>query len=105
MYKRQVKNGSLQSVLDAALQGKGITYKIEDNICLLYTSTLVEGEVEVKDKSDKGRITLLPGQKAVLNRVTGRMQVKPVSYTHLDEFGHCMLFRIFAHVKALQGDT
>ena len=25
-----VKNGSLQSVLDAALQGKGITYKIED---------------------------------------------------------------------------
>ena len=27
-----VKNGSLQSVLDAALQGKGITYKIEDNI-------------------------------------------------------------------------
>ena len=38
-------------------------------------TTLVEGEVEVKDKSDKGRITLLPGQKAVLNRVTGRMQV------------------------------
>ena len=36
-------------------------------------TTLVEGEVEVKDKSDKGRITLLPGQKAVLNRVTGRM--------------------------------
>ena len=41
-------------------------------------TTLVEGEVEVKDKSDKGRITLLPGQKAVLNRVTGRMQVKQV---------------------------
>ena len=59
VYKRQVKNGSLQSVLDAALQGKGITYKIEDNIvylsapgepqtpqqtgqehtCLLYTSS------------------------------------------------------------------
>ena len=33
-------------------------------------TTLIEGEVEVKDKSDKGRITLLPGQKAVLNRVT-----------------------------------
>ena len=30
-----VKNGSLQSVLDAALQGKGITYKIEDNIVYL----------------------------------------------------------------------
>lgn len=41
-------------------------------------TTLIEGEVEVKDKSDKGRITLLPGQKAVLNRVTGRMQVKQV---------------------------
>ena len=27
-----VKNGSLQSVLDAALQGKGITYKIEASI-------------------------------------------------------------------------
>ncbi len=26
-------------------------------------TTLIEGEVEVKDKSDKGRITLLPGQK------------------------------------------
>ena len=41
-------------------------------------TTLIEGEVEVKDKSDKGRITLLPGQKAVLNKVTGRMQVKQV---------------------------
>ena len=30
-----VKNGSLQTVLDAALQGKGITYKIEDNIVYL----------------------------------------------------------------------
>ncbi len=33
-----VKNGSLQSVLDAALQGKGITYKIEDNIVYLSAS-------------------------------------------------------------------
>ena len=32
-----VKNGSLQSVLDAALQGKGITYKIEDNYCLSFS--------------------------------------------------------------------
>lgn len=30
-----VKNGSLQTVLDAALKGKGITYKIEDNIVYL----------------------------------------------------------------------
>lgn len=41
-------------------------------------TTLIEGEVEVKDKQDQGRITLSPGQKAVLNRVTGRMQVKQV---------------------------
>lgn len=30
-----VKNGSLQAVLDAALKGKGISYKIEDNIVYL----------------------------------------------------------------------
>lgn len=41
-------------------------------------TTLLEGEVEVKDKLDKGKITLSPGQKAVLNRVTGKMQVKQV---------------------------
>ena len=36
-----VKNGSLQTVLDAALKDKGITYKIEDNI--VYLSVAPEG--------------------------------------------------------------
>lgn len=51
-------------------------------------TTLIEGEVEVRDKSDKGRITLSPGQKAVLNRVTGRMQVKQVAEPKMEIVWH-----------------
>lgn len=41
-------------------------------------ATLVEGEVEVTGNRTKGMITLAPGQKAIVNPVTGRMQVKQV---------------------------
>ena len=44
-------------------------------------TTLIEGEVEVKDKSDKGRITLLPGQKAVF--AGGHSRLKPIIMTSL----------------------
>ena len=66
-------------------------------------TTLIEGEVEVKDKSDKGRITLLPGQKAVLNRVTGRMQVKIVWHNDLIPFEKSSIFQIAAALERFYG--
>ena len=73
-------------------------------------TTLIEGEVEVKDKSDKGRITLLPGQKAVLNRVTGRMQVKQVDpkmeivwHNDLIPFEKSSIFQIAAVLERFYG--
>lgn len=73
-------------------------------------TTLVEGEVEVKDKSDKGRIALLPGQKAVLNRVTGRMQVKQVDpkmeivwHNDLIPFEKSSIFQIAAVLERFYG--
>ena len=71
-------------------------------------TTLIE--VEVKDKSDKGRITLLPGQKAVLNRVTGRMQVKQVDpkmeivwHNDLIPFEKSSIFQIAAALERFYG--
>lgn len=46
-----VKNGSLQTVLDAALKGKGITYKIEDNIVYLSAP----GEAQTSDQTGQER--------------------------------------------------
>ena len=69
-------------------------------------TTLIEGEVEVKDKSDKGRITLLPGQKAVLNRVTGRMQVKQMEivwHNDLIPFEKSSIFQIAAALERFYG--
>ena len=73
-------------------------------------TTLIEGEVEVKDKSDKGRITLLPGQKAVLNRVTGRMQVKQVDpkmeivgHNDVIPFEKSSIFQIAAALERFYG--
>ena len=73
-------------------------------------TTLVEGEVEVKDKSDKGIITLLPGQKADLNRVTGRMQVTQVDpkmeivwHNDLIPFEKSSIFQIAAALERFYG--
>ena len=73
-------------------------------------TTLIEGEVEVKEKLDKGKITLLPGQKAVLNRVTGRMQVKQVDakmeivwHNDLIPFEKSSIFRIAAVLERFYG--
>ncbi|WP_321438638.1 FecR domain-containing protein [uncultured Bacteroides sp.] len=41
--------------------------------------TLIEGLVEVKGNRDEGHIVLSPGQKAELNRNTGRLVVKQVN--------------------------
>ena len=41
-------------------------------------ATLLEGEIEVKGNNDEGMIILSPGQRAELNKATGRMIVKQV---------------------------
>lgn len=73
-------------------------------------TTLIEGEVEVNDKLDRGKITLSPGQKAVLNRVTGRMQVKQVDpkmeivwHNDLIPFEKSSIFRIAAVLERFYG--
>lgn len=73
-------------------------------------TTLLEGEVEVKDKLDKGKITLSPGQKAVLNRVTGKMQVKQVDpqmeivwHNDLIPFEKSSIFQIAAVLERFYG--
>lgn len=73
-------------------------------------TTLIEGEVEVKDKRDQGMITLSPGQKAVLNRVTGRMQVKQVDarmeivwHNDLIPFHKSSIFQIAAALERFYG--
>ena len=68
-------------------------------------TTLVEGEVEVKDKSDKGRITLLPGQKAVLNRVVKQVDPKMEIVWHNDliPFEKSSIFQIAAALERFYG--
>lgn len=73
-------------------------------------TTLIAGEVEVKDKLDKGLITLSPGQKAVLNRVTGRMQVKQVDakmeivwHNDMIPFDKSSIFQIAAVLERFYG--
>lgn len=48
----------------------------EDQVAVV---TLMEGEVEVKGNHEEGMVVLSPGQKAELNRVTKRLQVKQVN--------------------------
>lgn len=71
-------------------------------------TTLVEGEVEVK--SDKGLVTLAPGQKAILNRVTGRMLVKQVDalletvwHDDMIPFEKATIFQIAAVLERFYG--
>lgn len=62
----EVKNGSLQTVLDAALKGKGITYKIEDNIVYLSAP----GEVQTphpigQERTITGTVTDATGEALI----------------------------------------
>lgn len=90
------------SVMDVRVLGTSFNIKCRQDNSIAET-TLIEGEVEVRDRLDKGIITLSPGQKAVLNRVTGRMQVKQVDakmeivwHNDLISFEKSSIFRIAA---------
>ena len=97
------------TAMDVRVLGTSFNIKCRPDNSFAET-TLIEGEVEVKDKSDKGRITLLPGQKAVLNRVTGRMQVKQVDpkmeivwHNDLIPFEKSSIFQIAAALERFYG--
>lgn len=53
----------------------------------LTETSLIEGAVEVRGNRNEGQIVLSPGQKAELNRKTGRLQVKQVN-SKLDAVWH-----------------
>lgn len=44
----------------------------------LVEASLIEGSVQVLGRNDEGMILLTPGQKAMLNRTRGTLQVRPV---------------------------
>lgn len=97
------------SDMDVRVLGTSFNIKCRPDNSFAET-TLIEGEVEVRDKSDKGRITLSPGQKAVLNRVTGRMQVKQVDpkmeivwHNDLIPFKKSSIFQIAAVLERFYG--
>ena len=50
-------------------------------------ASLIQGEIEVKGENEEGMIILAPGQKAELNKTTGRLLVKQVN-TKIDAAWH-----------------
>lgn len=50
--------------------------------------TLIEGEIKVKGNADEGMITLSPGQRAELNKHTGKLYVKEQPHALLDGAWH-----------------
>lgn len=69
-------------------------------------ATLIEGEIEVKGQREEGQIILAPGQRAELNKSTGRLTVKQVD-AKLDAVWHDDLIPfvsadIFTITKALE---
>ena len=57
----------------------GTTFNFKcDKRCRIAEATLIEGEIEVKGNKDEGQIVLAPGQRAELNRNSGRLTVKQV---------------------------
>lgn len=74
--------------------------------CRSAEATLIEGEIEVKGNREEGQIVLAPGQRAELNKSTGRLIVKQVD-AKLDAVWHDDLIPfnkadIFAITKALE---
>lgn len=62
----EVKNGSLQTVLDAALKGKGITYKIEDNIVYLSAPGEVQTPHQIgQERTITGTVTDATGEALI----------------------------------------
>lgn len=57
----------------------GTTFNFKCNKrCRIAEATLIEGEIEVKGNKNEGQIVLAPGQRAELNRSSGRLTVKQV---------------------------
>lgn len=57
----------------------GTTFNLKnDKACQVAEATLIEGEIEVRGNNDEGMIILTPGQRAELNKNTGRLTVKQV---------------------------
>lgn len=85
----------------------GTTFNFKcDKRCRIAEATLIEGEIEVKGNKDEGQIVLAPGQRAELNRNSGRLTVKQVD-AKLDAVWRDNLIpfnkaNIFAITKALE---
>lgn len=85
----------------------GTTFNFKsDPRCRVAEATLIEGEIEVKGKREEGQIILTPGQRAELNKSTGRLTVKQVD-AKLDAVWHDDLIPfekadIFTITKALE---
>ena len=57
----------------------GTTFNFKsDKNCRVAEATLIEGEIEVKGNKEEGQIILAPGQRAELNKKSGRLTVKQV---------------------------
>ena len=85
----------------------GTTFNFKsDKNCRVAEATLIEGEIEVKGNKEEGQITLAPGQRAELNKKSGRLTVKQVD-AKLDAVWHDNLIPfqkadIFTITKALE---
>lgn len=85
----------------------GTTFNFKCNKrCRVAEATLIEGEIEVKGNREEGQIILAPGQRAELNKNTGRLIVKQVE-AKLDAVWHDDLIpfekaNIFIITKALE---
>lgn len=85
----------------------GTTFNFKsDPRCRVAEATLIEGEIEVKGQREEGQIILAPGQRAELNKSTGRLTVKQVD-AKLDAVWHDDLIPfekadIFTITKALE---
>lgn len=97
------------SAMDVKVLGTSFNMKCRPDNNVAET-TLIEGEVEVKDRERRGMIALLPGQKVVLNRLTGRMQVKQVDakmeivwHDDLIPFDKSSIFQIAAVLERFYG--
>lgn len=85
----------------------GTTFNFKcDKRSRIAEATLIEGEIEVRGNKDEGQIILAPGQRAELNRNSGRLTVKQVD-AKLDAVWHDNLIpfnkaNIFTIAKSLE---
>lgn len=92
-------------VMRVRVLGTTFNFKSDKN-CRVAEATLLEGEIEVRGNQEEGQIILSPGQRAELNKSTGRLTVKQVD-AKLDAVWHDDLIpfekaNIFAITKVLE---